>query len=106
MIRFDIHLFAPVDISAAKVDYICYDHNVESIDEQEQSTGSQFLGYIHTHIGRNTCEHLSLTDYEDALRNGELLTATCLLFKTNGRKYAVTHFEVPKPPAKLVISYK
>ncbi len=103
---FDIHLFAPVDISFAAVDHLYYDHNPESIDDHEKLTGSQFLGYIHTHIGKRTCEHLSLCDYEDALKNQELITATCLLYKTNGRKYAVTHFEIPKPPVLLAISNK
>lgn len=101
---FDIHILTPVDVIAADPSKVDYDHDLEVISETEQTTRSRFLGYIHTHIGKRTCEHLSLTDSIDALNNQELLTGVCLLYISHGKRHSIFHFEIPQPPLLLEIS--
>lgn len=102
---FDISYFAPVDVVFRSVSEVYYDHDPESIEDIERQTGTKFLGYIHTHIGKRTCQHPSLVDYEDALSHQEQLMGVCLLYKA-GRKYSTLHFEIPQPPFVLEISNK
>jgi hypothetical protein len=102
---FEISFFAPVEVGYRSHSEVYYDHDPEFIEEMEEQTGSSFLGYIHTHIGKRTCQHPSLVDYKDALGHQEQLMGVCLLYKA-GRRYSALHFEIPQPPFLLEISNK
>lgn len=54
----------------------------------------KLIGTMHSHPGMNTCRHLSHTDERHILANAshELLTGTCHMFVSDGKKYAQTQF--------------
>ena len=103
-VGFDIKIFTAVTVLKTSPMCLYYRDNPDDLAEIERLTGSKFLGYIHTHIGKKTCEHLSSADYVDALENAETLTGICHLYQSSGRRYSVLHFEIPRSPMRLKIS--
>lgn len=100
---FEIRILTPVVHQGSPL-AVNYDHDIDDIHESEDLTKSQFLGYIHTHIGARVCEHPSEEDYLDALANNELLSGVCLLYKSGGKRHSVFHFEIPQAPMVLKIA--
>lgn len=100
---FDIYAFTPVE-HRGTIDYVNYVHDPELQHDTSEEIKTIFLGYIHTHIGKRTCEHLSFHDCIDTQTSNEILTGVALIYISRGRRFSVFHFERPRPPMVLEIS--
>lgn len=100
---FSINILSPVNHTGSRL-VVNYDHDVEDLHDAEDDTKSQFLGYIHTHIGWRVCQHFSEEDHLDALNNKELLSGVCWIYRSGNKRHSEFYFEVPRPPLLLEIS--